>query len=638
MRITSRIQILTTALVTFTALCIGLISFLGYRALIHQEQKQALRQIVTTESRRLMLALRELQHDVRLIAALPITTLVAEEVEQGIPVTQDSPLKHQLAEVFSEILRSKPHYDQLRLISVSDEGHEVVRVDRRDNDVVRVSGAGLQRKADRAYFREALHLQRGRLYISRINLNREHGVIERPYRPMLRVALRLDDLNGDPLGIVIINLRFAQFLDDLFSDIPSSQTLYLTNAAGDYLAHPDKAKTFGFDLGASHRMQDDYPGSASAFDTNARADSSISLEASPDDDRLLCVRRVAPFRDDPDHVIVLGIMASADDLTTEAIPILRRSAVATLMILAVAFVASVLATRMVARPINRITTAANHLANGAPVPSLPIDRSDEVGALSRAFEHMATAIERKESEILKVNAQLSAANEDLEHFVHIAAHDLREPLRKQRKLVDLLLPELREDDTNDAAFYAKQVSICSNQMQEMIDAFRELTRLEATNEVRSDVSLPTLIRECLAEVDDQIRSRAVQIRFDDFPATTPIYPELARRLYTNLIQNALYHVHASTFTLEFTAQESEAGWIFGVRNSGSSIPPDRCREVFSIFRKVGKSDPERTGLGLSICRKIVERHRGIIYVESTSDVVHFQFTFGGNAHEHQDHE
>lgn len=638
MMITTRIRLLTAGAVVVTAMCVGLISFRGYRSLITSVQKDSLAQNVTSESRRLNLALQEHQNDVHLLATLPVIQAIADEIKHGAPMTQDSERKSQLAQVFAEMLRSKPFYVQVRLIGIADDGREIVRADRTGDGIVRIEGANLQQKADRDYFRETLARPAGQIYMSSISLNREHGKIEFPHRPMLRVAQRVDDESESPIGIVIINLDFARFIDDLFADVTRTSALYLTNSDGDYLVHPDATRTFGFDLGQRYRIQDEFPGTGILFEERNRRAIFQSSMRDTGNHRFLHFCKVLLHPNDPEEFVTLGIAASGTQLASGALAISRDTSIATLALVALALIAAILATRFLTRPIESITLAANRLAQGESTPPLPVSRTDEIGVLSRAFDKMTASIQKKEAKILEVNSQLVATNNDLEHFVHIASHDLREPLRKQRNLVDLLLPELPKDASPEARQYAEFISVCSTQMQEMVDAFRALTKLGYANPVRKPTSLQPLIEECLSPYADEIERRGIRVSFDPFPKHVNLYPMFARQLYANLIENAMNHVKVDEFDLALTARETDRGWIFGVRNTGSTIPKHECQEIFNIFRKAGIHESEGTGLGLSICRKIAERHQGVISVESEENEVHFQFTFGEERHADHDHQ
>ena len=130
----------------------------------------------------------------------------------------------------------------------------------------RVAETELQDKATRPYFAATIGLAEGEIYVSSIDLNREHGEIETPHHPVLRVATPLRTSAGRRFGIFIINLDLLPILDRLRSAaVPTGGAVYLVNEQGDYLLHPDPGREFGFDLGRRFRLQDDLPELATAL-------------------------------------------------------------------------------------------------------------------------------------------------------------------------------------------------------------------------------------------------------------------------------------------------------------------------------------------------------------------------------------
>lgn len=619
---------LVTTSVIITAVSIGVIFFLGFRAIINRQQEESIERQVYSEAGRLTLALRELNNDVHLLATLPLVQIIGEESRKSKSSERMEATKSQLSDVFTEMLRSKPYYAQIRLIGVADRGRELVRVNRDGDSLIRVPKGALQQKFDRTYFQSAIAMRPGQLFLSPINLNRERGKLTEPHQPMLRAAIRVDAGAQAPFGAVVINLDFGRFIEAQFSRSESKYSYFITNSSGDYLMHPNPKMTFGFDLGSPHLLYDEYPDLGVLYQSGVETAMTRVADPATDDSRLVHFRKVYLFPDNPDRFLCLGIAASHRDLSAGAMSISRNAMYATLVLVIAMLLVAIIATRLLARPLEKITLAAQSLARGDDVSQLPVGHSGEIGVLARTFDHMAMSLKRKEADLVDANERLIATNEDLEHFVHIAAHDLREPLRKQRNYADLLQLEFADNINNDAADCLDSISMCSTQMQEMIDAFRELTKLGFGNPVRQPTCMRTLIESCLSNVHSELIERNVSVTVEEFPDRFDAYPTLVRQLYKNLIRNALDHVPLNGFELHMTAKATSRGWIFGVRNTGSSIPDDQCSEVFQIFRKAEASRSDGRGVGLSICRKIVERHRGTISVSSTENTVTFEFTLG----------
>ena len=272
------------------------------------------------------------------------------------------------------------------------------------------------------------------------------------------------------------------------------------------------------------------------------------------------------------------------------------------------------------RPVKRLVGGTRIVGAGDLGYRMNSTARDEVGDLARAFDAMLDRLN-------KANRNLVASRNDLEHFTHIAAHDLREPLRQNRSLLDLFLLAVQRNDREKTQTLSDHLFANTDKMLHMIDDFRLLTKIGYREQSRETVNPKTLIDSVLSELDGQLRARKVDIRFDPHPDEVELYHSLVTLLYTNLVQNALDHTLGDGFQLHFTAQPSEAGWIFGVRNTQSSIRPDDQTRIFQMFR-TGKHETG-SGVGLSICKKVVDRHQGRIWVESGPDVTWFQFNLEG---------
>ncbi len=166
--------------------------------------------------------------------------------------------RNRVAVLFSALLGARPTYFQARFLDTT--GAELIRVDRAPNGLVsRTPQWSLQPTNDRADFVETAKLPRGAVYISDIALDREQGTIAEPYRPTALVATPVYDPSGVLLGVVVLNVDMKSLFDLIAQTVGAGMQTFVANDSGDYLADPDPAKTFGFDLGRRFRVQDDFP-------------------------------------------------------------------------------------------------------------------------------------------------------------------------------------------------------------------------------------------------------------------------------------------------------------------------------------------------------------------------------------------
>jgi len=194
------------------------------------------------------------QHTKFLYSTPPINGIVRATQNNGIdPVDNDSleKWKDRLQTIFISYLENNADIAQIRYIGKADNGKELVRVDRKGTRLVPVSEQKLQQKGDTQYFKEVSKLHNGDVYISDINLNREYGVIEYPLWPTYRIALPVFDGNADFFGMVIINFNANLLLQDLLDNLPATLTMYLVNAANDFIVHPNENQKYASDFNFS---------------------------------------------------------------------------------------------------------------------------------------------------------------------------------------------------------------------------------------------------------------------------------------------------------------------------------------------------------------------------------------------------
>ena len=174
---------------------------------------------------------------------------------RGIDPVDGTPLavwQERLAQISKAYVANLPDAYQARLIGAADGGRELLRVVRSPEGTTTVAGAGeLQQKDDRPYFKEALGLPAGQVYLSPVELNVANGHIEQPPRPTLRAATPVRNDRGEVFGVVVVNTLTQRMLAAITtSDLPDVQE-WVTNQAGQYLWHPQPGKAFAHELAAA---------------------------------------------------------------------------------------------------------------------------------------------------------------------------------------------------------------------------------------------------------------------------------------------------------------------------------------------------------------------------------------------------
>jgi signal transduction histidine kinase len=302
------------------------------------------------------------------------------------------------------------------------------------------------------------------------------------------------------------------------------------------------------------------------------------------------------------------------------------------LLLVVALSLGYVLSRWQTQPLERISAAAEAISEGTDDASLPSGRRDEIGTLARSLERMLTRLQSRRQDLEAANERLRRANVDLEHFAHIASHDLREPARRVATMANLIESGEGANLSTHGRELLGRMQRSSVRMLDQITELRTMANLAHTTMVRTPTDIGATIRAVLDEHAPVIEARRVRVSVEECP-TLEVYPTMVEVLYRNLVDNALVHARGDEFELTCTARRDRSGWILGVRNTGSEIDEADLERIFAPFTKL-RGGAENVGMGLSVCRRIVERHSGAIWAQSGSGFVHVEFRFEESANGH----
>jgi PAS domain S-box-containing protein len=231
---------------------------------LQQELKSASANL--TENLQHSLKIMEREHDnydedLTFLQSTPAVTGIVRTSNTAIKPTSLLSLdawKRQLAEVFKAYMVTSPDVYQLRLIRANPSGRELIRIERTENGIFVVPEAQLQYKGDRTYLQETLAFNQGEIWVSDIELNVENEVIETPLRPTLRYATPVFNENFSPFGIIIINVEAQSIFTELAEFTKPGYVIYAINQRGDYVLHPDVAKTFRSDFNETYQWDNEF--------------------------------------------------------------------------------------------------------------------------------------------------------------------------------------------------------------------------------------------------------------------------------------------------------------------------------------------------------------------------------------------
>jgi light-regulated signal transduction histidine kinase (bacteriophytochrome) len=249
----------------------------------------------------------------------------------------------------------------------------------------------------------------------------------------------------------------------------------------------------------------------------------------------------------------------------------------------------------------------------------------EIEAVAELRSLIVGVVLRQADELSLMNFELQRSNEDLDSFAYIASHDLKEPLRGIHNYANFLMEDYEEVLDDDGIAKLQTLVRLTQRMEDLINSLLYFSRLGRTELMRQTVNLDELVHQTIATLTIARPQNEVEFRI---PQSLPsIEGDLAQvnELLTNLISNAIkYNDKASKWIeIGFIAGNEENSdfypLTFYVRDNGIGILQEHLDKIFQIFRRLhGRDDfGGGTGVGLTIARKIVERHGGRIWVEST---------------------
>ncbi len=242
---------------------------------------------------------------------------------------------------------------------------------------------------------------------------------------------------------------------------------------------------------------------------------------------------------------------------------------------------------------------------------------DEEGNLKGFVKITRDLTERKkaENEILKRTEELKRSNAELEQFAYVASHDLQEPLRMITSYVQLIEKHYKDKLDKDANDFIHFAVDGANRMQTLIYSLLDYSRINRVKPFES-IDLDDVLKEVMKDLSVSIKESQAKITWGKLPE---IYGDkvLIGQLFFNLIANAIKFKGDRTPEIDISYKIENGKYVFAVKDNGIGIKKEYAEKIFVIFQRLHSKDKyPGTGIGLAICKKIVERHEGEIWVES----------------------
>jgi len=321
--------------------------------------------------------------------------------------------------------------------------------------------------------------------------------------------------------------------------------------------------------------------------------------------------------------------------------------------------------RVISQPVLRLAETARAVSERKDYSIRAVRQSsDELGELVDAFNEMLGQIERRDSDLLEAkaglerrveertlalrqelaerqraerqleerNEELHRSNQELDDFAYIASHDLKEPLRGIHNFATFLLEDYGERLDDEGRSKLETLTRLSRRMETLIDSLLQYSRLGRIDLAIAEADLNEVVSEVLDSIGIGLREYGVEVRIPRPLPAVRCDPVRVRELYYNLLVNSMKYNDKPKKWIEIGWEDGAAGTrhppAFYVRDNGIGIQEKHHEAIFRIFKRLHGRDKfgGGTGAGLTIVKKIVERHNGRIWVDSTvgeGTTIHF---------------
>jgi PAS domain S-box-containing protein len=245
---------------------------------------------------------------------------------------------------------------------------------------------------------------------------------------------------------------------------------------------------------------------------------------------------------------------------------------------------------------------------------------DESGEVNTVFtvSHDITELKQAEKLLKETIRELERSNQELQQFAYVSSHDLQEPLRTIASFTQLLQRRYKGQLDSDADEFMEYTVEATIRMKEQIEGLLEYSRVGTKGGEFKPVDMNKILNQTIKSLDTSIKESDAKIEFDELPNVMGDADQL-QRVFLNLISNAIkFRKPEEPLKIHISSKKEDNEYIFSVQDNGIGIEEQYSERIFTIFQRLHTRDVYKgTGIGLSIVKRIIERHGGRIWVESS---------------------
>ena len=540
-------------------------------------------------------------------------------VETDINQLAESPLLHRfainpdsvnlsyLSSEYQSFLATKPNYFQIRLISISDFGNELIKIERQGGKIITTPSDQLQNKGKRDYFQELINLPTNKLYLSKIDLNREFGTLSEPHIPTTRMGKKMKsgELND---FIILINIDLQTLFEELNNTLPQNDHLRIVNQSGHYIFHPNNEKEFTFEFNKSGYYRSEF---------------SLPIQAISDSATIKFSDKAVNWFTKLDYArsgyqLYSILSANKADVLASFYSWRKTVLIASisigLLFLGIAF----LYMRIQVRELKSITQQMTLFSKQLGPKTLPIHRQDEIGELAREFEKMSAIISENHTVIEDAKNHAELAHQEKTEFLENMSHEIRNPLQSILGAIDILK---NNQQLPHQQSFIESIQFSSLQLQSLANDILDFNKIRSL-EIELEPTWNEIDKFCadiykssqyLAKskqisfsYSNQLKIEGIQAFFD------------SKRLYqilNNLITNALKFTDKYG-AVDFTIIETKNNYFqFIITDTGCGLT--EAQQSLIQDRHFAEGKNAGAGLGIPIVQNLLKIHQSALKIEST---------------------
>ncbi|NJN54103.1 MAG: HAMP domain-containing protein [Anaerolineae bacterium] len=435
--------------------------------------------------------------------------------------------------------------------------------------------------------------------------------------PLMTIAIPLENLRTGEAEGVLVAVTGLKSVWDLIAGIKvePGEAVYIVNEIGNVVAHRNPSLVLR--------------------NTQFKPPEQDGVTRGLDDTAVFLASEEVHFGDRRLFVVAERTVSEA---LTLAVDTVRITAVMVVAAFIIAFAIGFLVVQQIIQPIQRLAVAAHEIRTGnlaarATVPS----QEDEIRELAEAFNSMASQLEvtmagleqniqklqKAENALAAYAAELERNNNELQSFAYVASHDLQEPLRKIRTFSDRLQTTYASSLDERGLDYLQRMQNSAERMQVLIQDLLAFSRITTKAQPVTAVDLQQVFNEVLSDLEVRLEETQAQVWVSELPTIEADATQM-RQLFQNLLVNGLKFHKPNTPPVIWVKGEKISPnnhlpdcWQISITDNGIGFEEKYVDRIFTIFQRLhGRHGYEGTGVGLAICRKIVERHNGHISAHS----------------------